>query len=224
MLAESQILSLANPLVVDVSSPSVQVGIASENGWKKIIDSNNPPLQGVFETVKKLIGDLEISLREIDAVFFCVGPGSTLGLRLALAFVKTLQWERKDELQLFSYNALDLACQMAESPPKFLQAPFRMGWRIIRSSHDNSPIGKKEILETEEALVKFPSSYHLEDTRKKSSPAVTENILQYQLKKVGGLTDLLLVSKPKKELEIYSPRPPEFKKWIPQIKFLSPDE
>ena len=216
-------MSFENPLILDVSSPCVQVGIASENGWIKIIDCPAPPMQGVFESVTELIRELKISASEIDAVFFCAGPGSTLGLRLALAFVKTLQWQRKNDLQLFSYNALDLASQMMDASPHFLQAPFRMGWRIIRSSPNANPIGQKVILETEEALKKFPSSIHLEDPRKKSSGPQMDNILQYKLEKVRGLCTLLSVSELTEELKIYSPRPPEFKKWIPQIQFLSPD-
>jgi hypothetical protein len=223
MSAEQQVMSFKNPLVLDVSSPCVQAGIASETGWRKIIACPAPPMQGVFESVTKLTRELKISASEIDAVFFCAGPGSTLGLRLALAFVKTLQWQRKNDLQLFSYNALDLANQMMDPPPHTLQAPFRMGWRIIRTAPDGKPIGEKEILETEEALKKFPSSIHLEDQRKNSSGPLTQNILQYELEKVRGLCALLSVSEITEELTIYSPRPPEFKKWIPQIQFLSPD-
>ena len=112
MSAEQQVMSFENPLVLDVSSPCVQAGIAGETGWRKIVDCPAPPMQGVFESVTQLTRELKISANEIDAVFFCAGPGSTLGLRLALAFVKTLQWQRKNHLQLFSYNALDLASQM----------------------------------------------------------------------------------------------------------------
>ena len=223
MGSEKTNTSLSYPLVLDVSSSCVQAGIADENGWRKIIDSPNPPLNGVFQTVAQLTQELEIKIAEIDSIFFCAGPGSTLGLRLALAFIKTTQWERDGELQLFSYNALDLACQMVEEPPLFIQAPFRMGWRIVRSSPDQKNIGTKEIFESEEAFQNFPSSLHLQDPRKKISSIDPDNILEYRLNKMNGLSDLIKISEPKEELEIDSPRPPEFKKWVPEIKFLSPD-
>ena len=224
MGSEKTNTSLSYPLVLDVSSSCVQAGIADENGWRKIIDSPNPPLNGVFQTVAQLTQELEIKIAEIDSIFFCAGPGSTLGLRLALAFIKTAQWEKDGRLKLFSYNALDLACQMVEEPPLFIQAPFRMGWRIVRSSPDQKNIGTKEIFESEEAFQTFPSSLHLKDLRKNAPSIAPEYILEYHLNKINGLADLLAVSEPKKELEVYSPRPPEFKKWIPSIKFLSPDE
>lgn len=210
---------LAFPLVLDVSSPSVQVGIANTNGWNKFTSNKNQPMDGLFQS----INTLEINLHQVDGVFFCVGPGSTLGLRLALAFIKTLQWERQNKLKLYSYNALDLACKMTKESSRYLQAPFRMGWRLVRSSIDQQAVGKKDIFESEEALEKFPDSYHLQDSRKQNHSIKKERFLEYDLKKIRGLKDLMPISEQVTELEIYSPHPPEFKKWNPQIKFLSPD-
>jgi hypothetical protein len=209
--------SLTHPLVLDVSSPSIQVGIAKTDGWIQLASSQNQALDGIFQLVQQL----EINLHNVDSIFFCAGPGSTLGLRLALAFIKTLEWERKGELRLFSYNALDLACRMAEHYPSYLQAPFRLGWRLVRSSPTKKAIGKIEIFEREEALKNFPDSLHLEDSRDKSTPITTGNFLKYDLNKTKGLEDLFLVSEAKKELKVFSPLPPKFKKWNPQIKFLS---
>ena len=206
------------PLVVDVSSSTIHVGIAGKDGWAQIASSKKQALDGVFQLIQKL----DIKLRKVDSVFFCAGPGSTLGLRLALAFIKTLEWERRDELKLFSYNALDMACKMVHQPPRFLQAPFRLGWRLVRSAPDQKAIGAKEIFETEEALEKFPDSLHLEDFRTKISTIETQKYLKYDLNKIKGLEDLYSVSEAKNKLEVFSPLPPKFKKWNPQIKFLSP--
>lgn len=223
MKEEKSSIPLSNALVLDVSSPNVQVGIAKEMGWRKIIETSSSPMDGIFQSVAQLFKDLEMGIKEIDSIFFCAGPGSTLGLRLTLAFVKTVQWECGNKLALYSYNALDLASQMLSPSPLFVQAPFRMGWRIVRSSPSQNPIGKKEIFESEEAIKKFPSSLHLQDPRKKITTIDPASLLDYRLNKMKGLSDLIKFSEPKEELEIYSPRPPEFKKWIPQIKFLSPD-
>lgn len=209
--------SLTYPLVLDVSSPSIQVGIAKKDGWLQLATTKKQALDGIFQLVKKL----EINLHKVDGVFFCAGPGSTLGLRLALAFIKTLEWERQGELKLFSYNALDLACQMAKQYPPFIQAPFRLGWRLVRSSPDKNAIGKIEIFERDEALETFPDSLHLEDSRDKSSTIPKDKLLKYDLNKTRGLEDLYLVSEARSELNVFSPLPPNFKKWNPKIKFLS---
>ena len=122
----------------------------------------------------------------MDAVFFCAGPGSTLGLRLTLAFIKTVQWEKKTGLSLFSYNALDLAARMSPQKPAFIQAPFRMGWRFVRSKEEDSFIGKKQILNTDDALKNYPDSLHLPDPRKKTLEIDPNKILKYEIKKVNG--------------------------------------
>ena len=106
---------LSTALVLDVSTANVQVGIAKENGWRKIVETSNSPMDGVFQSVAQLFEELELGIKEIDSIFFCAGPGSTLGLRLTLAFVKTVQWECENKLALYSYNALDLASQMDEA-------------------------------------------------------------------------------------------------------------
>ena len=100
---------LSTALVLDVSTANVQVGIAKENGWRKIVETSNSPMDGVFQSVAQLFEELELGIKEIDSIFFCAGPGSTLGLRLTLAFVKTVQWECENKLALYSYNALDLS-------------------------------------------------------------------------------------------------------------------
>jgi tRNA A37 threonylcarbamoyladenosine modification protein TsaB len=158
----------------------------------------------------------------VDAVFFCAGPGSTLGLRLTLAFIKTVQWEKQTGLSLFSYNALDLAARMSPQKSDFIQAPFRMGWRLVRSKEDGSSIGKKQILKTDDALKNYPDSLHLPDPRKKNLEINPSKILEYEIKKVNGLTDLISVSEEKKQLEVFNPKPPEFKKWYPELTFLKP--
>lgn len=211
------------PLVLDVSSPIIQAGIANKSGWRKIISSESQALNGVFQSITKLFSDLNLKICDVDTIFFCSGPGSTLGLRLSLACIKTIQWERKNAIRLFSYNAMDLASRMTENEPDFIQAPFRMGWRIVRSNVKKNKIGKKEILESKQALDKYPDSLHLKDTRTQIPEIPKENILEYRLDNIKGLTDLLAVSEQTKDLTVYNPKPPQFKKWIPEIKFPSPE-
>ena len=136
--------------------------------------------------------------------------------------IKTVQWEKQTGLSLFSYNALDLAARMSPQKPAFIQAPFRMGWRFVRSKEENSFIGKKQILNTDDALKNYPDGLHLPDPRKKTLEIDPNKILKYEIKKVNGLTDLISVSEEKKELEVYNPKPPEFKKWHPDLTFIKP--
>ena len=200
------------PLVVDVSSSPLQVGIPQPNGWLRIETDPEQAMDGLFRATKKLFQDQPDDLNAIDAVYYCCGPGSTLSLRLAAAFVKTLLWEAKGRISLFQYNALDLAACMTKESINSIQAPFRMGKRFVRTGKVRA-IGQKNILLEEDALEKYPQSLHLLGPRAIAIEIPEAQILKYDLNSVNGLTDLNIVSETAEQPAPYSPEPMTFKKW-----------
>ena len=200
------------PLAVDVSSSPLQVGIPQPNGWLRIETDPEQAMDGLFRATKKLFQDQPNDLNAIDAVYYCCGPGSTLSLRLAAAFVKTLLWEANGRISLFQYNALDLAACMTKESINSIQAPFRMGKRFVRTGKVRA-IGQKNILLEEEALEKYPQSLHLLGPRAIAIEIPEAQILKYDLNSVNGLTDLNIVSETAEQPAPYSPEPMTFKKW-----------
>ena len=200
------------PLVVDVSSSPLQVGIPQPNGWLRIETDPEQAMEGLFRATQKLFQDQPDDLNSIDAVYYCCGPGSTLSLRLAAAFVKTLLWEAKGRISLFQYNALDLAACMTKESINSIQAPFRMGKRFVRTGKVRA-IGQKNVLLEEDALEKYPQSLHLLGPRAIAIEIPEAQILKYDLNSVNGLTDLNLVSETAEQPAPYSPEPMTFKKW-----------
>ena len=200
------------PLVVDVSSSPLQVGIPQPNGWLRIETDPEQAMEGLFRATQKLFQDQPDDLNAIDAVYYCCGPGSTLSLRLAAAFVKTLLWEAKGRISLFQYNALDLAASMTKESINSIQAPFRMGKRFVRTGKVRA-IGQKNILLEEDALEKYPQSLHILGPRAIAIEITEVQILKYDLNSVNGLTDLNLVSETAEQPAPYSPEPMTFKKW-----------
>lgn len=200
------------PLVVDVSSSPLQVGIPQPNGWLRIETDPEQAMEGLFRASQNLFQDQPDDLNAIDAVYYCCGPGSTLSLRLAAAFVKTLLWEAKGRISLFQYNALDLAACMTKESINSIQAPFRMGKRFVRTGKVRA-IGQKNVLLEEDALEKYPQSLHLLGPRAIAIEIPEAQILKYDLNSVNGLTDLNLVSETAEQPAPYSPEPMTFKKW-----------
>ena len=200
------------PLVVDVSSSPLQVGIPQTNGWLRIETDPEQAMEGLFRATQNLFQDQPDDLNAIDAVYYCCGPGSTLSLRLAAAFVKTLLWEAKGRISLFQYNALDLAACMTKESINSIQAPFRMGKRFVRTGKVRA-IGQKNVLLEEDALEKYPQSLHLLGPRAIAIEIPEAQILKYDLNSVNGLTDLNLVSETTEQPAPYSPEPMTFKKW-----------
>ena len=158
-----------------------------------------------------------IEISKIKQVYFCEGPGSTLGLRLAAAFVRTLKWSQKSSgFKVFAYNALDLASILAPQKNAIIQAPFRVGFRFVRIPHIEPIKSEKKIIPEDEALAEYPNSYHLPDLRKRSKPVDPEKTLDYDLSLISGLDDLKTISKPCPDILPYNPKAPEFKKWTPR--------
>ena len=208
----------ATYLVVDASSSPVQVGIPSSDNWITLHKVKAQALEGLFSATEKVLRDSGIEISKINRVFFCEGPGSTLGLRLAAAFVKTLHWsQQSSDFEVYAYNALDLASIMAPQKNAIIQAPFRVGFRFVRIPNEEPLKSEKKIIPEDEALAEYPESFHLPDQRKRSKSVDPEKTLDYDLSLISGLNDLKTISKPCPDILPYNPKAPEFKKWTPRI-------
>jgi len=204
-------------LVVDASTSPVQVGIPALNSWKALHQVESQALEGLFSATGKVLEISGYKISNINCVYFCEGPGSTLGLRLAAAFVRTIRWSQKSsDFKVFSYNALDLASILAPQKNAIIQAPFRVGLRFVRISNIESKNSEKKIIPEDEALREYPNSYHLPDPRKRSKPVDPEKTLVYDLSLIEGLNHLKIISKPCTDILPYNPKAPKFKKWTPR--------
>ena len=138
------------------SSP-VQVGIPSKDNWQALHRVEAQALEGLFSATEKVLHDSGIEISKIKRVFFCEGPGSTLGLRLAAAFVRTLDGAIKSsDFKVYAYNALDLASILAPQKNAIIQAPFRVGFRFVRIPHIEPIKSEKKIIPEDEALNEYP--------------------------------------------------------------------
>ena len=207
----------AFPLVVDASTNHVQVGIPEAKNWQCLARVEEQALEGLFLATEKILQDSKKKISQVSSVYYCEGPGSTLGLRLAAAFVRTLKWSQpRADFKVFTYNALDLGSLLVSSKNSFIQAPFRVGFRFVRFPHSNPEEAEKKIVPQDEAFSEYPDSFHLPDIRKRSTPVMPEQTINYDLTNINGLADLNLVSKPCSSILPYSPKAPEFKKWTPR--------
>lgn len=115
------------PLVVDVSSSPLQVGIPQTSGWLRIETDPEQAMEGLFRATQKLFQDQPGDLNAIDAVYYCCGPGSTLSLRLAAAFVKTLLWGSKGKNFPFSIQCTGLGSLHDQRVHQLYTSPFSHG-------------------------------------------------------------------------------------------------
>jgi hypothetical protein len=86
----------------------------------------------------------------------------------------------------------------------------------VRIPNSNPLEAEKKIVPQDEAFAEYPNSFHLPDIRKRATPVLPEQTINYNLSKINGLTDLNLISKPCSSILPYNPKAPEFKKWTPR--------
>jgi len=204
------------PLVIDASSTTIQMGIPEQNDWLILEESNSLAMQGIFETCHQIFKNIDRNLREVDALLYCAGPGSTLGLRIAATFCRTILWNSNAQVKLFDYNALDLAALIVNQPERTIQAPFRAKRRLVRLPTD-SPFGKIEIIEAEDTATAYPDSLHLPDNRPFKQEIPQDRLIDYKLTNIAGLSDLQKICTAKETATPFSAEQVEFKKWDGKI-------
>lgn len=202
------------PLLIDASS-QVQVGIPDSKDWRSFVKEEKPVMESLFEAIPRSLGQIDSSITAIDAILFCEGPGSTLGLRIAATAVKTILRENVPHPTLFTYNALDLAAILANDASRPILAPFRKGKKLLRSPTSNSAIGKVEIVEEPISESLSNEALHLPSLRSWETLPEHLDTLDYDISRIGGLSGLAPILRSAETPEVFTPLPAEFRKWKP---------
>ncbi|MBU63358.1 MAG: hypothetical protein CMI26_12745 [Opitutae bacterium] len=221
MTTATALSGLRLPLLVDASS-LVHIGIPDSKGWLSLVREEKPALESLFLAIPRSLGEVDASMSAIDAILFCEGPGSTLGLRIAATAVKTILGENKPSPTLFTYNALDLAAIMSNDLSRPILAPFRKGKRLLRSPISDSAIGSIEVLEEPISESLSKEALHLPPLRPMESLPEDLDVLEYDISHVAGLAGIAPILRLAEMPEVFTPLPAEFRKWEP-TRNLSPN-
>ena len=221
MTTADALSGLRLPLLVDASS-QVQVGIPDSKDWLSLVREEKPALESLFVAIPKSLEEIDASISAIDAILFCEGPGSTLGLRVAATAVKTILRENEPSPTLFTYNALDLAAIMSNDFSRPILAPFRKGKRLLRSPISNSAIGSIEVLEEPISKSLSKEALHLPSLRSWETLPEGLDVLDYDISHIAGLAGIAPILRPAEMPEVFTPLPAEFRKWKP-ARDLSPN-
>ena len=149
----------------------------------------------------------------VNAVFFCEGPGSTLGLRTALTFVKPLASQLATPPDVFIYNALDVSSLLAANPDAPILAEYRQGQWYLRES-----TGEIRVIEEAEAIEIAPSSQPVRQRKSWSKLPDTGPAIDYDLSQLRGIETLATILRPTASPTLFDLRPATFQKWIPKVK------
>ena len=207
-MLETECSTFSFPLLLDASSPKVQVGVPGASEWRSLHGSEAPALTSIFEGFRRCLEETRLQAGEIDAILFCEGPGSTLGLRVALTLVKTLCSEVAPPPALLSYNALHLAAILSENPDLPILADYRQGQWYRRETS-----GEIRVIEEAEALELAPASQVLRQRKSWRNLPEAGPAVDYDLSRLAGLDSLAAILQPVDKPSLFDLRPATFRKW-----------
>ena len=144
----------------------------------------------------------------VDAILYCEGPGSTLGLRVALTLAKTLRSQVRPEPRCFSYNALHAAALLCENPDMPILTDYRQGQWYLRETS-----GEIRVLQETEAQLVAAESQPLPQRKSWKKFPQTGPAVDHDLRKLEGLRSLRPILKPAESLSLFDLRPATFRKW-----------
>lgn len=97
-------------LLLDASGPLTVAGLVAGDGWEARRIHEGEFLEWYQEAVADLLRERHLCLEDLDGVVYGAGPGSTLGLRLAAMFIRTLMTlPNLRHWQCHQYQSLELA-------------------------------------------------------------------------------------------------------------------
>tara|TARA_Y100001934_G_scaffold281121_1_gene389813 strand:+ start:3200 stop:3838 length:639 start_codon:yes stop_codon:yes gene_type:complete len=207
-MPETKCLHFSLPLLLDASSPKVQVGVPEAKGWRALHCAEEPALTSIFQGVQRCLEEIGDRAVDVDAILFCEGPGSTLGIRAALTLAKTLQSQVSPPPANFVYNSLHAASLLCEKPDKPILADYRQGQWYLRESS-----GEIRVIEDAEALEIASDCQGLRQRKSwKKLPAIGPDV-DYDLSRLNGLESLATILHPIDQPALFDLRPATFRKW-----------
>lgn len=207
-MTEVEYSTFSLPLLLDASSTQVQVGIPSATGWLSLQRAEAPALSFLFEGLRRCLEETKSEIAQVDAIIFCEGPGSTLGLRSALTLAKTLKSQISPAPAFAVYNALHAAALLCQNPEMPILADYRQGQWYLRET-----CGEIRVIEETEALEIAQRSQTLRQRKSWRKLPESGPQVEYDLSRLEGLKSLSSILSPIEKLILFDPRPATFRKW-----------
>jgi tRNA A37 threonylcarbamoyladenosine modification protein TsaB len=77
-------------LVLDAAGPELYAGIAADGRWLHLAKRREGALEALPAAVQDCLAKTSVRLEDLKGCLYARGPGSTMGLRLACMFIRTL--------------------------------------------------------------------------------------------------------------------------------------
>ncbi len=149
-------------LLLDAALPSVYAGVLCRDAWLALERRDGPAAETLFPAVETALRRSGVRLDALSGFFYCEGPGSILGSRIAAMALRT--WRRRpggEDLPCRVYRNLDLLAHRlldaGETPPFALCSDARRGhWNFVEVTSGGEIQAPRRLSEEELAACEIP--------------------------------------------------------------------
>ncbi len=208
-------------LLLDASSPQVQVGIVEEGRWLSHFQSEEEALNSVFKGVRACLDQTGLDLADLRGFLFCEGPGSILGIRItAMAFNGWRSLPSHQSIPLFRYQSLEAAARLliddGVTPPFALLSDFRKDmWNYLQVAEKGS-FSTLQLISREEATQFSHRLFHIRQRNLWLDPPENATSIPYSLNHFPQILAQQNLLQEIHSAEAYMPHDTEYKRWKPQ--------
>lgn len=173
-----------NYLLLDAAGPMVQTGLWRAGRWIVWRGEREAAGRSLFSGVEEIFRQTGLALPDLAGFFFCEGPGSMLGIRMAAMAIRGWQSLLDTPLPLFTYNshvalAKDLLQKGSAPPFQVISDARRQRWNVLRVT-EGGTVGKLERRPAEDLAQFRGRHYRMEEINRSTAP-VEVDVIPYTL-------------------------------------------
>lgn len=204
-------------LLLDAAGPLVQTGLWRNGQWIRWIGSGEEAGKSLFQGVERIFAEEGTSIDRIDGFFFCTGPGSMLGLRIAAMAIRGWQSLRPQPLPIYGYSSHRLLAHMllanGKTPPFHVISDARRdSWHVTTVLEPGVGSALRRLPSDELAELTGPF-YRMEERVRAEPPVKVAAILPYHLEKEAARFLEPGLLHPMTDADPSVLEAPEYKKW-----------
>lgn len=203
-------------LVLDAATATVHAGVLREGRWASLEARPGEALETIFHAVERALDAAELELAGVSALALGIGPGSILGLRLALMAVET--WRRLPagrDWSLHAFSGLQTQARILAAQDRdtfHLLTDFRRGqWHRVTVC--GGLVGGLEVVDDATAAEATGSTYLVPTGRAApGAPPTGAEPLPFSLEALPALAPGDWAA-PTEAPALYLPAAPTFARW-----------
>lgn len=208
-------------LVLDAATPKLHVGIIENGKWTARFESDESALESLFDGARLCFEKAGVSLYSIKGILFNQGPGSLLGLRIAVMAIepwRKLLEKEGQKVPVWSYTPLGLTALTLGEKSGSLFTEYKRGlWHVLPlgpENKENPPLYIEECEATN--LTELPKPhFHLPGRKSWESPPEGTTAVAYTLDNLPEFLENPDLIFPNPELKLFTEGSTEYKKWTP---------